>query len=142
MDNLDEELLARAEEEQARRQQLEQEKLQERRQQQPGAASQLADVAKDQAKQYVKKEAYAAASSFLVSTAPIWGPALGILAGIVLVLGLVVFIFSVMVAGCNQGGLSGAVAKIASWAVLPVDVCKQLAIGEFGQSGFGTTSGT
>jgi hypothetical protein len=61
-------------------------------------------------------EAAVAATGVLASTAWIWGPVLGILAVLGLILGLFFFVTITAVSYCNAGGVTGAGATLASKA--------------------------
>jgi hypothetical protein len=100
-------------------------------------STQARGAAGQAAKQYVKSAAktYAkeAAASTVAATSGIWGPILGILAIIALVVGLGIFILITITANCNAGGLTGFGARWGSWGAsflpgVPVDICAQLTI--------------
>lgn len=117
MASLDEELQQQAEKEQQRRDEFEARQQQDRQQNSP--VNQLKNVAEDQVKQAGKKIAKKAIQETIVATAPYWGTALLILAGIALVLFVVI---AVPVAVCNSsvsdaGSISGAAATAGAKAI-------------------------
>lgn len=144
MADLDEELQQRQEIEQERaenfsaaqqqdqlqRQQAEAEQEQQEEQQNNSPVNQLKNVAKDQVKQAGKKIAKKAIQETIVATAPYWGTALLILAGIALILFVVI---AVPVAVCNSsvsdsGSISGAAATAGAKAIFTATgICQQLA---------------
>lgn len=117
-------------EEQQRQEELERLQQQERQRAQSGVGGQAKEFLKQQAKQAVKKVAIRAgkklaargAASILAATAPWWGTALLVIAGIGLILFVVIMI---PVVACNASvtdGLGVAAMKVIV-AAIPGDVC-------------------
>lgn len=149
MAELDEEELVEREqsevfEEEQRRQEWEaqqqQERLQRMRQSQKpeNRTEKAADTAKKAQKWVKRYEKIAAVVEFLAASFPIWGPILGVLIA-------VMFVIVVLIAGCNQTGLSGKVARSVSafGGFFGTDVCKSLSFngGTSGGAGGGASFG-
>jgi hypothetical protein len=142
MADLDEELLRRQEEFEARQQQDRLEAMQ--RPGQMDAAKEYAQKAAGRAvRRYGMKIAGKAAARYgiipvLTATFPIWGTILGVLLGAMLVL-------IILIAGCNQTGLSGlgvrGLSRVAG--IFGADVCRNLTfsggpvVNKFGPSSLG-----
>ena len=89
-----------------------------------------------------------AGAGTVAATSPIWGVALAVIGVIIVLLLLVFFVFVSMVVQCNDKTISGVGTRILSTGtsfigIIPADVCKQLAINNFGNgsSGGGGASG-
>jgi len=149
---VEEELLAQQQEEEERAQALEEQRQIDRLQaQQESPSNQLAQAGTNLAKKLIKdaaeEEAVAAATaagSAIVASAPIWGPIVGILAAVLLILGLGVFVIISMASACNADGVTGFAARLGSWGAgvlgISTDVCKDLSF-QGGQSGGAGASG-
>jgi hypothetical protein len=102
-----------------------------RQQQQQSPQNQLMEAGKQVAKDYAKQTVKKGIWSFLAGTSEIWGPAVAILVVIGLVIGLFFFVVTTAIAYCNQGGLSGFAANTLSnfnWLRGGGDFCETLAI--------------
>ncbi|MEO8065621.1 MAG: hypothetical protein ABI643_02055 [Candidatus Doudnabacteria bacterium] len=94
------------------------------------------DAVKTVQKWTKRYEKTSAALSFLGASFPVWGPILGVLAGAMLVI-------IILIAGCNQTGASGSVTRGVSFVagIFGADICKNLTFnaGTSGGAGAGAS---
>lgn len=116
------------------------------------AKQQAKQYAKNVAKQAIKKGASQLGKRFAAqgaaqggaavaaATSEFWVPALVIIVAILLIVGLILVITTSVAAACQEGGVSGLVARLGSSAAslfIDTDICKQIGVATKGGSGSG-----
>lgn len=126
-----------AAQQQERMQRIQQEQLRQQQQRSTANRAQKVGETAQKAQKWIKRyEKTGVVLEFLAASFPVWGPILGVLVA-------AMFVIIVLIAGCNQTGLTGVGVRVISkiGGVFSADICKNLTFNG-GASGGAGASGT